>query len=447
MRRISVWGPALIASLMLLWALKPDNSYGYYVLLRWVCCAVFAYLAFQALAQEKQGWFWVLGITAVVYNPIVRVHLTREIWSIMNVITIGLAVASFFALKVKDERRRQEQQPKKRDVEDAERKCQVEDLAQDDWTGRTVLLKGNKTVEIGQIDNNGRQVFLAELGQINYCVIKQQGGSIKVSENGLEGWFDKADAVVLEEAVDYFTGRILANANDTQAYVYRAVAWEMKGDFDLAIKDYNDAIRFDPESVIAHINRGNAWRRKKDYDKAIKDYDEGIRLDPKCWFAYANRGLAWSGKEDCDRAIKDFDEAIRLGSKYVFVYSNRGLAWYDKNEYDKAIKDFNEAIRLDPKNFALYMYRGWAWSRKKDYDKAIKDFDDVLRLNPKDVFAYCKRGLAWSGKKYYDKAIKNYDEAIRLDPKYAFAYRSLRGYSPRARKKRFVTASARSKWQ
>jgi len=99
-----IWIPQLIASLMLLWALNPDNPYGYYILLRWVCCGVFAYLALKAFGQEQQGWVWVLGITAAVYNPIIRVHLTREIWSVVNVITIGIAVASVFAIKFKDEK-------------------------------------------------------------------------------------------------------------------------------------------------------------------------------------------------------------------------------------------------------------------------------------------------------------------------------------------------------
>jgi len=58
-----IWIPQIIATLMLIWALNPDNSYGYYILLRWVCCGIFAYLAFQALEIEKQGWVWVLGIT------------------------------------------------------------------------------------------------------------------------------------------------------------------------------------------------------------------------------------------------------------------------------------------------------------------------------------------------------------------------------------------------
>jgi uncharacterized membrane protein YwzB len=89
---------------MLLWALYPGNPYGYYVLLRWVCCAAFAYLALQALSLEKQGWVWVLGITAVVYNPVVRIHLNREIWSVVNVITICIAWSAALVLKTEPDK-------------------------------------------------------------------------------------------------------------------------------------------------------------------------------------------------------------------------------------------------------------------------------------------------------------------------------------------------------
>jgi len=97
MRRI--WIPQVIACAMLLWALYPGNPYGYYLLLRVVCCAAFAYLAFVAWERQQRGWVWVLAVVAVVYNPIFRIHLTREIWSALNVATVAVAVASVFALK------------------------------------------------------------------------------------------------------------------------------------------------------------------------------------------------------------------------------------------------------------------------------------------------------------------------------------------------------------
>ena len=94
-----IWIPQAIIILMLLWALNPLNPYGYYILLRWVCCAVFVYLAIQAWNIKKQGWVWILGVTAAIYNPILRIHSTREMWSVVNLVTIGLAVASIFVLK------------------------------------------------------------------------------------------------------------------------------------------------------------------------------------------------------------------------------------------------------------------------------------------------------------------------------------------------------------
>ena len=98
-----IWIPQTVSSLLLLWALYPGNPYGYYILLRWICCGVFAYLAVKALVQEKQGWVWILGITALIYNPIFRVHLSRELWDVVNIVTIGISVASIYVLRMKEE--------------------------------------------------------------------------------------------------------------------------------------------------------------------------------------------------------------------------------------------------------------------------------------------------------------------------------------------------------
>ncbi len=95
----NLWIPQVICVLMLLWALNPENPYTYYTLLRWVCCGVFAYLAVQAFEQKKQGWVWLLAGTALLYNPFFTVHLNRELWSVVNVVTIVIAGASVFSLR------------------------------------------------------------------------------------------------------------------------------------------------------------------------------------------------------------------------------------------------------------------------------------------------------------------------------------------------------------
>lgn len=89
-----IWIPQAVVILMMLWALNPSNPYGYYILLRWVTCAVFIYLTYQATTLDNVKFAWVLGVTAFIYNPIFRVHLNRELWTVINLITIVIAIAS-----------------------------------------------------------------------------------------------------------------------------------------------------------------------------------------------------------------------------------------------------------------------------------------------------------------------------------------------------------------
>ena len=96
------WLPQAIAGVMLLWALYPGNPSGYYTLLHWVCCGTLIYQACKAVSLRRHPWVWILGITAVVYNPIFRLHFNRELWFAINIITAVIVVVSVFALKIRE---------------------------------------------------------------------------------------------------------------------------------------------------------------------------------------------------------------------------------------------------------------------------------------------------------------------------------------------------------
>ncbi|MBU0569038.1 hypothetical protein KKC52_13465 [bacterium] len=88
----------LIPLMMLLWALA-DNPYGYYILLRWVVCAIFAYCAIRAYQMRSTAWILIFGVNAGIYNPIFPVHLGRSMWVFVNIISSLLIIVSFFTLK------------------------------------------------------------------------------------------------------------------------------------------------------------------------------------------------------------------------------------------------------------------------------------------------------------------------------------------------------------
>lgn len=77
------------------------QPYGYYVLLRWVVCGVAAYSAFKSLELEKSGWVWVFGFIAILFNPIIPIHLTREVWAPVDIAGALIFIISIFTLREK----------------------------------------------------------------------------------------------------------------------------------------------------------------------------------------------------------------------------------------------------------------------------------------------------------------------------------------------------------
>ena len=69
-----------IAAGMLIVAVAP-LPYGYYMLLRLVATGVFVWSAYVAYERQYQVLPWVLVLLAVLFNPVVKIHLPREIWA------------------------------------------------------------------------------------------------------------------------------------------------------------------------------------------------------------------------------------------------------------------------------------------------------------------------------------------------------------------------------
>lgn len=65
-------------------------------------CGTAAYGAFKSVELEKSGWVWILGIIALLFNPIIPVHLSREIWAPIDVMAALIFVMSIFTIRRKN---------------------------------------------------------------------------------------------------------------------------------------------------------------------------------------------------------------------------------------------------------------------------------------------------------------------------------------------------------
>lgn len=87
--------PFLLIAALIAVAMLP-MPYGYYGVMRWVVCAAFAYLAVQAHADGRDEWMWVWIVAAGVYNPIFKVAASREVWTVVNLVTFVVVGAGWW---------------------------------------------------------------------------------------------------------------------------------------------------------------------------------------------------------------------------------------------------------------------------------------------------------------------------------------------------------------
>ncbi len=192
------------------------------------------------------------------------------------------------------------------------------------------------------------------------------------------------------------------------AFFHRGQAKYFNGEYDLAIQDYDQAIGIFSDSSALFLNRGNAYAGKGEYDLAIQDYDQAIKLAPNYFVAFLERGKAYASKGEYDLAIQNFDQVIRLTtihhmqSYLVDAFNRRGNAYARKGKYDRAIQDYDQAISLRPSNSSISVRpsnsdllgnRGLVYLMLKKLDLALADYSAAVEANPKNAFALYGRGM------------------------------------------------------
>jgi len=105
-----------VVSIFMLFLAIARLPYGYYIFLRWVVCATALFSAWTAYEYKCKFWVFVMGGIAILFNPIIPVYLTKDIWVIIDLIVAILFLVSIFTIRPK------RQLPKEEKAQNLEKK-------------------------------------------------------------------------------------------------------------------------------------------------------------------------------------------------------------------------------------------------------------------------------------------------------------------------------------
>lgn len=71
--------------------------YGYYTLLRWIVTATALLWVHIVFFRPKLVWLWGFAVVAIVFNPLIPMHIRRATWLTIDFVTGLLMVATVIA--------------------------------------------------------------------------------------------------------------------------------------------------------------------------------------------------------------------------------------------------------------------------------------------------------------------------------------------------------------
>lgn len=195
--------------------------------------------------------------------------------------------------------------------------------------------------------------------------------------------------------------------------------------YDLAEREFKEALRYKPESPEAHMNLGVGYYIKGRNDDAIQQYREALHYRPSYSEAHYNLGLAYLKNRNLKGAIEEFEQALQSNPEYVKAYISLGAARRSEGKTAQAVDAHQRALALKPDMVEAHVNLGLDYMALRRFEQAATSFSNALRIDPGYAEGYNFLGLAYVQQGRRDDAIQQYREALRLKPNLAEARANL----------------------
>ena len=231
----------------------------------------------------------------------------------------------------------------------------------------------------------------------------------------------------------------------------RGMYYVSKGDkalrkvkFQKAIDYYLYGLKLYPEHYGAWLNLGNIYVAYEDYYSAVDAYQNAIKYNPNYVMARMNYGIISAEKlGDFDGAIRQYKEILGIRRKLVYIpfvfsnlrsyktnmglaYYNMGVAYrqksiYSENDYNyqqyylrEAIKAYEEAVKILKKDYDARYNLALAYHLNREYNSAGLTYCDAIELAPMNYEAHYNLAILLKHLKKYKEAYNEMEKANSL---------------------------------
>jgi tetratricopeptide (TPR) repeat protein len=154
-----------------------------------------------------------------------------------------------------------------------------------------------------------------------------------------------------------------------------------------AIGYFQQALKVNPDHLIALENLGNAYRQQKNWEQARKVLEHAVAVSPSDPESNYSLGMVFAQTDDAARAYEYLQRALKARPAYPEALNNLGILYLRTQRRDDAVATFKECIRVAPGFDQSYLNLSRVYALEGAPDKARAVLLELLTQHPDDAQA------------------------------------------------------------
>lgn len=174
----------------------------------------------------------------------------------------------------------------------------------------------------------------------------------------------------------------------------------------------------EPLNVQELIEKGIQHHDAREYEQAIENYEEALKIDPESMIATYEMSLSYLALRDYKNASKYSTKVIESKDKDLLInaYGVKSESLAETGKVDDAIKLLENALLRSGNDYYLHFNLALNYFKKGDLDKTIHHVDNALNLNKSQSGAYLLSAYALNDKQIWVRSILSFQIFLLMEP-------------------------------
>ncbi len=177
-----------------------------------------------------------------------------------------------------------------------------------------------------------------------------------------------------------------------------------------------------PDDKDLPLLAGNIHAHSGQLQVAIDDYNRALKNDPKMATGYVNRGFVLNDLREPTKASKDFQTALQLQQNYGEAHLGLAFSNLQLHRAKPALSQLDAAQKILGKSHAWHLARAEAFRQEQDFAHAEPEYAIALQETPNDLTTQLAYADTLFRLRRYQQSLNTLDTAQKLAPTEAKVY-------------------------